>query len=99
MRPQIVWSPSVSDHFIVFSDEMTLYRAEAFHSESHSVTAALPTSTSYCALQLAVNANLEAVRCFAWHHRPEFEFLVAVGHANGQVRYECFFQKILVNFE
>lgn len=94
MRSQIVWSPSVSDHFIVFSDEMTLYRAETFHADAHS-SAAVPTSTLYCALQLAVNADLEAVRCFAWHHRPEFEFLVAVGHANGQVRYECVSEKLL----
>lgn len=88
-RGEIVWSPTYRDQFLVFDNEMVLYKLERYTVGEPVTISALTqwVSNSSTATKLCTNRDLSHYKCFDWHPRStEFgQDLVAVGFANGRV--------------
>lgn len=90
-KSEIIWSPTSQDQFLVFDNDMTLYKLDRYavgdiHPLSTSTLTHWVSNTS-TATRLCTNRDLSHYRCFDWHPRStDFgQDLIAIGFANGRV--------------
>lgn len=90
---EICWCPSGSrDKFLTIGTDVSLYQTKLYPSELAGRINERPThprcfwtSTRSTATLLGSNGISGLFKCFAWHPKPQFEHLVAVGLVNGSV--------------
>uniref|UniRef100_T1JHX6 Uncharacterized protein n=1 Tax=Strigamia maritima TaxID=126957 RepID=T1JHX6_STRMM len=84
LKIDIQWSPCIPNRFITFGTDLTLYRVEKIvEGDVNPLTVKL--SDTHCAQIMFTNAVPQYLKCVAWYPTPEYEYLLALGLANGKI--------------
>ncbi|VDO86191.1 unnamed protein product [Soboliphyme baturini] len=83
-KAELAWSPHRVDEFLLIGEAMRLYRVTVW-KESDLETPVFWKMSDSTGIELLNSVNVSFAKCFQWHPKSEYFYVVALGHANGRV--------------